>query len=212
VAALAALGHRAECVALPSVGADVARLGGLLDDARAVEQAATAISGPVIVVAHSYGGAVITQARHPANVERLVYLGAFMPDAGESLVSYLPPGELPPYVNMGPAYSTMAFAQVPALLYGDCDPADVAASMARLLPQSSAAPATPVGEPAWRRLAATYIVLARDQAVPAPLQRMFAGRAAETLELDASHNFFATRGELLARTLEGIAAGARAEA
>lgn len=207
VPALEALGHRAVTVALPSCGADTSRLGGLDDDARAVE-AAAAIDGPVVVVAHSYGGAVISHARHPANVLRLVFLGAFMPDSGMSLVSYLPPGNLPPYVNMGPLWSTLAFAQIGPMLYADCDPADIAAAAARVVPQSSAAPATPVADAAWRHLPSTYILLTRDLAVPEPLQRHFATQATDMVELEASHNFFATRGTLLAGVLDRIAIAA----
>src|SRR5689334_3445238 len=81
-------------VALPCVGDDPKRLGGVAEDARSIEAAAAAIPGDVVVLAHSYGGIPTTEARFGTNVKRLIYLGAFMPDAGQSLADLLPPGPL----------------------------------------------------------------------------------------------------------------------
>jgi pimeloyl-ACP methyl ester carboxylesterase len=75
-------------VALPTSGDDPAMLGDLYDDAAVVSAAVAAVSGPVVVVAHSYGGAPVTQALADAdNVRRIVYLAAFQPDVGDSLFS-----------------------------------------------------------------------------------------------------------------------------
>lgn len=187
--ALHGLGHRAATVALPSVGDDPTRLGGLPDDASAVAAAASDQPGEVQVVGHSYGGAVITEAAHPANVTRLVYLGAFMPDTGRTFASYLPPGPLPPYVEQRPD-GTLAVpaGQAQPAFYGHCDPATVAWAQSRLRPQSAAILTHPITDAAWRRIPSTYIVLTDDHAIPAPLQREFARQATSTIELASDHS------------------------
>src|SRR5690348_15509027 len=75
---------------LPSCGRDPARLGGLADDAAAIAAAAAAISGDVVICAHSYGGVPLTEASLGPNVRRVVFLAAFMPTEGASLVSHFP--------------------------------------------------------------------------------------------------------------------------
>jgi pimeloyl-ACP methyl ester carboxylesterase len=85
-------------VALPSCGTDPAALGTVADDAAAVEAAVADIAGDVVVVGHSYGGVVITEARLDSRVRHLVYLGAFMPDTAQSLFDLFPPGLTAPYM------------------------------------------------------------------------------------------------------------------
>ncbi|MGE0500579.1 MAG: alpha/beta hydrolase [Rhizobiaceae bacterium] len=208
VPALKRRGFEARTVDLPSCGTDPATLGGLDDDASVVTDAARAIDGNVVVVGHSYGGAVISEATYGANVNRLVYLGAFMPDTGRTFVSYLPEGPLPPYVGL----RDDGASQVPAgqsypSFYADCGPniADWATNMLRL--QSQRIFGHPITDAAWRKLPSTYILLTQDQALPPDFQRMFAAQANEVREFASSHSPFLSRPDDLAELLVSIADG-----
>jgi hypothetical protein len=195
-------GAAARTVALPSVGDDPAALGGLPEDAAAVAAAAAGAPGDVVVVAHSYGGAAVAEARLGPGVRRLVFLGAFMPDAGRPYVSYLPPGPLPAYVGMRDD-GTMVVppGQARAAFYADCDDATVAWAEARLRPQSVAVAAHVPGRPSWRGLPSTYVVLADDAAIPPDLQRSFAAQADAVRELPGSHSPMLARPAALAALL-----------
>lgn len=204
--ALTRRGYGSEAVDLPSVGSDPARLGTFAEDAATVTKAAAAIAGPVVVVGHSYGGAVITEARYGANVGRLIYLGAFMPDTGRSYASYLPEGPLPPYVGLRDdgAMEVPQGESVPAF-YADCDPetAQWATEQLRLQSQQVLGPA--ITDAAWRRAPSSYIVLKQDRALPPDFERMFAAQADETFEFDSSHSPFLSRPDDLASLLVAIA-------
>jgi len=170
---LAARGIRAVTMALPSCAPDPGLRGDLDDDAQAVADAAAGIGEPVAVLGHSYGGVVITHARHPANVVRLIYLGAFMPDSGRPMLSYLPRGPLPDYVtDRGDGTLMVNLAVLGRDLYGDCDADTVAWAAARVVPQNAAGLVTPVADAAGRHIPSTYILLTEDLAVPVQLQRI----------------------------------------
>lgn len=204
---LGRLGIESRTVALPSCAADPGPWGSLQDDAEAVSAAAGRIDGPVVVLGHSYGGVVISQARYPANVARLIYLGAVMPDSGRSLVSYLPPGPLPEYVlDRGDGTLMVNRAVIGRDLYGDCDAATVAWASDRVVPQNASAPMTPIDAAAWRQTRSTYVVLGDDLAIPTPLQRVFAGMATEARELPGSHSPFAARPAALAALVADVLA------
>lgn len=204
---------RHAAVALPSCGSDPARHGDLAADGAAIASAARALGGPVTVVAHSYGGVALTNSVLGPEVVHLAYLGAFMPATGRSLVSYLPPGPLPPYVTIGADGIARSVAgAVGEFLYGDCTPEDVAWAKARLVPQNGAVVTTPVGPAAWQRIPSTYLLLTEDLAVPVPLQRVFAAQAGRTIEMAASHSPFLSKAAALAGLLAGLAAAAAAPA
>lgn len=198
-AALRQRGVDSIAVALPSVGTDVAHLGTLADDATVVTDAAAAIDGPVVVVGHSYGGAVITEGRWGPQVARLIYLGAFMPDTGRSYPSYLPPGPLPPYVEMRDD-GTMVVPAGQAIehFYADCSPETGRWAEARLRPQSQQVLQHAITAAAWRAVPSTYVMLTEDRAIPPDLQRMFAGQADDAREFVSSHSPFLSRPDDLA--------------
>ena len=201
--ALTARGFDSVAVDLPSCSD---ALGSLAEDAAAVSAAAAAVDGPVIVVGHSYGGAVVSEARYGSNVSRLIYLCAFMPDTGRSYVSYLPPGDLPPYVGMRDD-GTFAVPNGQAIpsFYADCTPEFANWAEARLRPQSQAVLAHDTGDAAWRHLPSSYILTSQDCALPPDFQRMFAAQADETYEIDSSHSPFLSRPDELADLLAAIA-------
>jgi pimeloyl-ACP methyl ester carboxylesterase len=205
-AALSRSGVRSATVALPSVGPDPKALGGLVDDIRAVEDAAAALPGPTVVVGHSYGGIVVSGARFPDAVRRLVFLGAFMPEAGRSLVSYLPPGPLPPFVQpREDGCSQVDMAVADAAFYADCDAPTREWARSRLALHSTAAIVTPAPRASWREIPSTYIVLTQDQIIPVPAQRQMASQAADRIDLDSSHSPMLSRPAALAQLLAGLA-------
>jgi pimeloyl-ACP methyl ester carboxylesterase len=205
--ALTRLGHASVAVDLPSCGVNPARLGTYADDARIVSETAAAIQGDVVVVGHSYGGAVISEATFEANVRRLVFLGAFMPDSGRSYVSYLPPGPLPPYVGMRDD-GTFAVPDGKAHehFYADCAPDLSAWATGHLRLQSQAVLGPPVTDASWRSIPSTYVVTTQDQALPPDFQRMFAAQADEVREFASSHSPFLSRPDDLAELLVSVAA------
>jgi len=206
--ALSRRGFASEAVSLPSVGDDPARLGGYTDDVNVVAAAAGAIAGDVIVVGHSYGGAVITDARFGPGVKRLIYLCAFMPDSGRSYVSYLPPGPLPPYVQLRDdgTFAVPAGASR-AAFYADCTTEMAEWADRKLRPQSQAVLGPAVIEASWRSIPSTYVVATEDQALPPDFQRMFAVQAQAVREFASSHSPFLSRPDDLADLFVSIAEG-----
>jgi pimeloyl-ACP methyl ester carboxylesterase len=176
-------GHKVVAVQLPEHS--------LADDAETVKRAIEHIGGPAILVGHSYGGAVITNAGYNnPNVTGLVYVAAFAPDEGQSLsnlidITKLPPGFLQfddggfAYIN--PAMFHDGFAQdVPAA------EADIMAIVQKPINQSILAEKS--GPPAWKQLPTWYQVSESDRVIPPDLQRTFAEQMnATTLSLNASH-------------------------
>lgn len=192
-------------VALPSCGQDPSTLGSLADDARAVETAIASIDGDVIVVAHSYGGVVATETNLPPNARHVVYLGAFMPDLGRSLASYLPPGALPPFVQVrDDGTTTFAEAQIPVLLCNECTEERVHWLIERIQLHSVGVVATPVSRTSWRMSPSTYVVFSNDLIVPTELQRVFARQATNSVELASDHMPMLSHPDELARTLVAI--------
>ncbi len=206
VDALAERGRAAVTVSLPSMGDDVGTLGGYQDDAAAITAAAAAIDGPVVVLAHSYGGAAVAEAGFGPAVTRLIYLGAFMPDTGRSYVSYLPPGALPPYVDVRQdgTLTVTAGTAIP-YFYPDCDATLARWAEGLLRPQSQRVTVPTVTAAAWRSIPTTYVLLTEDRVVPPDLQRQFAAQAQSVVEFTSSHSPFLSRTEDLAGLLIQLA-------
>ena len=191
----------------PSVttpGSDLAADG---DNLRA---ALDAIDGPVVLVGHSYGGAVISDAGTHPNVERLVYLTAFALDAGESVMqNELTGGEevkLGEAMVFGDGIVSVEPDRVVEFFYHDCTPAVAGAAAAQLKPMSMAAMAGASRAAAWRTTPASYIVCTDDRAIPVPLQRSCAARVGDVIEMPTSHSPFLSRPDDLAKVLGGFLA------
>jgi pimeloyl-ACP methyl ester carboxylesterase len=207
IAALADHGLEARTVALPSCGSDPARLGGLVEDAAAVAEAAAAIAGDAVVVGHSYGGMAITEAAYGPNVKRLVYVGAFMPAEGRSLVSHFPPDALPPFVEIRADGSVALIGRFAReWLYGDVDEVTAADAASRLVLHSAAAIITPTSRCAWRTVPASYVICSEDRIIPPETQRTMAEQAADTRTIASSHSPTLSRPDELAAILAEIAA------
>lgn len=187
--------------------ADAAGAPGLPEDAAAVRSLLDTLAGPVVLCGHSYAGMVISlAAAGRRDVAELVYLTAFMPERGQSLVAASGNRHAPWIRMLDGGLSLPDVSRVGEALYGDCDPATRDWAVARLRPQQAVAFTQPVPQPAWREIPSTYIVCSEDKAMRPERQRtVFAPRARRVLDLDAGHSPFLSRPEALAAMLAGVA-------
>ncbi len=208
---LAAFGLESRAVELPSCVAPDARGGTVGDmhaDADAVRAALEEEDGPVVVVGHSYGGMVMTDAAAgQENVEHLVYLTSVMPETGETMADF--GGEPGPWMDPRPEDGTMGIKAelMPAAFMQDCDEAAVEGALERLTSQPLAVFGQAPRAVAWREKPSTYVVCAEDRATPPEAQRRNAARADRVVELPTGHHPMLSRPEELARVL-AEAAGA----
>jgi len=197
-----------QCPALPSAGGEPA---GLEEDARCLSGILSRISGPVVLVGHSYGGMVISAADTAcSDIRRLVYLGAYMTLAGESVESSLRlAGERRPghWIRRLPDGRTCVDAgRAGALFYGDCSSVTQDWAIARLRPHWGGALSHSVCAPAWQRHASTYVVCTADRALAPHIQRdVYAPRAQQVVTLGSGHSPFLSQPEQLAQVLVSIA-------
>ncbi|MBV2156726.1 alpha/beta fold hydrolase [Kitasatospora sp. SUK 42] len=205
-AALDADGWRSHAVDLPSANPPAghrngARPAGMLDDADAIRDSLRRIDGPVVVVAHSYGGVPTTEAIADApNVARAVYLAGFQLDAGESMFTFL--GGPVPNDGTGQAPPPEDARQT---FYEDVPEADAERAVARLRPQCVRSFTEPVTTAGWRTVPSGYIVCDRDQALDPSRQRELATRAGSVHRLPSSHSPFLSMPGQLASLLGRIA-------
>ena len=204
---LAALGMAARAVELPSCvaspGASGEAMGDMYADADAVRAALDEEDGPVMLVGHSYGGMVITDAASgQENVRHLVYVTSVMPEHAETMASF-GGSELGPWMDPRPEDGTMGLKAefAPAAFMQDCDEATVAEALKRLTRQPLAAFTQAPRAVAWREKPPTYVVCAEDRATPPEAQREYARRADRVVELPTGHHPMLSRPELLARVI-----------
>jgi pimeloyl-ACP methyl ester carboxylesterase len=161
-------------------------------DAAATRQIIDAQYGPVVLVGHSYGGGVITEAGNHDKVTALVYIAALAPDAGESADTLL--SEVTPSVPSSPilppagGFFIQDRAKFRDEFCGDLPAADAAFMADAQVPLGVDAHCGPVTEPAWRGKPSWYLITTEDHTIPPSTQRAMAQRAgAETVEVAASH-------------------------
>ena len=183
-------------------------------DVETTKRLIVAQTGPVVVVGHSYGGAVITDAAagNP-NVKALVYIAAFAPEAGEAIGALGDKYPAPPlnaalkpdaagFLYIDPAQFHMVFAP------------DVPAAEARVMattqkPLAGSVFAATVNQAAWKTVASWYVVAQDDQAINPDLQRFYAKRmGATTVEVKSSHVPFISHPAMIARVIEQAASAA----
>jgi pimeloyl-ACP methyl ester carboxylesterase len=176
-------GHKVIAVQLP--------LHSLADDVATVKRATDLVGAPVILVGHSYGGIVITNAAYNnSNVKGLVYIAAFAPEEGQSLGNFVDLKKFPKgllvfdkggFVYINPE----AFGQVIAQ---DADPAQVKVIAATQKPFNQSILAEKSGPPAWKQLPSWYQVSENDHAIPPDAERLIAKQInATTISLPSSH-------------------------
>jgi pimeloyl-ACP methyl ester carboxylesterase len=196
---LAGHGLRSSAAVLPSCESEPR--GDLHDDAAAVRALLDASDEPAVVVGHSYGGMVLSEAAGHAAVHRLVYVTSFLPDAGEALADF-GSGDAPPrHVSHGDGTASVREELVRPLFAQDFDDATYTAAAERLTPQNEAVFGQRTTKAAWREIPSTYVVCAEDLATPPEAQRVHAARATDVVELPVAHHPFVTRPELMAEVL-----------
>jgi pimeloyl-ACP methyl ester carboxylesterase len=180
----------------------------LADDVAATRRVLDMQQGPTILVGHSYGGVVITEAGNAPNVVGLVYIAAFIPDQGESALSLL--GTAPP-ANTDARATKDGFLYIdPAAFHADFA-ADVEEPQARFLAQSQgflavAAGGAPVTTPAWRHKKSWALVASLDKNLNPDLERTMAKRAgSETIEVAGSHAIYISKPNEVAGLIERAA-------
>ena len=179
----------------------------LEDDVAVTKRLIAAQDGPVVLVGHSYGGVVVTEAGNDPNVAGLVYIAAFAPDAGESVNSLIadpPPGApVPPILPPQDGFLFLDKEKFPASFAADVE-AEHAAFMAdSQVPWGVGALAGEVSEPAWKSRASWYLVATADRMIPPDAQRFMSKRAGSTVvEAEGSHAIYVSKPEPVAELIQ----------
>ena len=173
----------------------------LADDEAATRRIIDVQDGPVVLVGHSYGGAVITEAGTHDKVAALVYIAAFAPDSGESVKTLV--GDISaPGSPIAPAPGGFYFqdrAKFHNSFGADLPAADAAFMADSQVPWAVAATVDSVTEPAWRDKPSWYLVATEDRIIPPAAQRAMAQRAgAITIEVVASHAVYMSQPRVVA--------------
>jgi pimeloyl-ACP methyl ester carboxylesterase len=184
----------------------------LADDVAATKLIIAAHDRPVVLVGHSYGGAVITEAGNDPKVEALVYITAFAPDKGESVSTLIkdpPPGApVPPILPPQGGYLFLDKARFHASFAADVD-AEKAAFMAdSQVPWGVSALSGAISEPAWKTKPSWYLVATEDKMIPPAAQRFMSKRAGATVvEERGSHAIYVSQPKAVAALIEKAAKG-----
>jgi pimeloyl-ACP methyl ester carboxylesterase len=203
-------GHTVTVVQNPTIS--------LEGDVATTKQALDAHAGPAILVGHSYGGVVITEAgTHPA-VEALVYIAAFAPDKGESvntLIADPPPGApVPPILPPTNGFLFLDRDKFAGSFAADLSPSDAAFMADSQLPWGLDALNGAISEPAWRTKPSWYLVATEDRMIPPPAQRAMSERiGATTAEVAASHAVYVSQpgavADLISKAIDSVTAPSR---
>ena len=184
----------------------------LADDVAVTKRVLATQSGPVVLVGHSYGGAVITEAGNDPKVAGLVYITAFAPDKGESVSSLIqdpPPGApVPPILPPQDGYLSLDKAKFSASFAGDVDAAKADFMADSQVPWGIGALSGAISEPAWKSKPSWYLVATEDKMIPPPAQRFMSGRAGSTVvEVAGSHAIYVSQPNAVAKLIEKAAKG-----
>ena len=219
---LRAAGHEAVAIDLPGQGADRTPLPEITLPryADAVSSALSELEGPVLLAGHSMGGMVITQAaaQHPEKLAGLVYVAAFLPQPGQSLIdiTHLPEAagdsvQANLVVEGNPPVATMPPEAAPEALYHCCTEEQVAWA----LPQRGRQPVIPFTQPftvegdsaAFDALPRAYVTCLQDRAIRPAAQRLMYTRAGcdPVIEIDTDHSPWLSRTDELVAALDAVA-------
>ncbi len=185
----------------------------LADDVAITQLAIAAQNGPVILVGHSYGGAVITEAGNDPKVVGLVYITAFALDKGESVSSLIqdpPPGApVPPILPPQDGFLFLDRAKFPEAFAADVSPEAASFMADSQVPWGIEALSGAITQPAWRTKPSWYLVSTEDKMIPPDAQRAMSKRAGSTVvEVQGSHAVYVSQPQAVAHFIEQAAAGA----
>jgi len=187
----------------------------LAGDVAATNLVINAQDGPVILVGHSYGGAIITEAGNNPKVVGLVYIAAFAPDKGESVNSLIkdppPDAPVPPILPPNDGYLFLDKSKFRASFAGDVDAEEAAFMADSQVPWGVGALGGEISEPAWKSKPSWYLVTTEDRMIPPPAQRMMSQRAGSTMvEVNGSHAIYVSQPNAVAALIKQAAQGAAA--
>jgi pimeloyl-ACP methyl ester carboxylesterase len=197
-------GHNVTVVQNPTTSLD--------DDVAVTTRAIERQRDPVVLVGHSYGGVVITEAGNDLNVDALVYIAAFAPDTGESVSSLIadpPPGApVPPILPPEDGFLFLDRDRFATSFAADVDPTLAAFMADSQVPWGVDALAGEISKPAWSIKPSWYLVTSDDHMIPPDAQRAMAARAGSTVsEVAASHSVYVSQPAAVAEVI--LAAAAR---
>jgi pimeloyl-ACP methyl ester carboxylesterase len=219
---------------VPSLAVDLPSHGASIDDATGLhghaahvrallDRLAARDTGPIVLVGHSYGGAVITQAASSrSDIGHLLYISAFALDDGESVMSALrsmPRHDVDLSAAMTPtsdgSATTLDHTAAPAALYADAPTEVIAAAVSRLCPQANSTMTEHVDGSPRTSVESTYVVCGRDRAVHPEHQSLMAARCTHRLDLDSDHSPFLSAvddvADIVERTSRTLAAAEPAQ-
>jgi pimeloyl-ACP methyl ester carboxylesterase len=189
----------------------------LADDVAVTKRTLAAQNGPAILVGHSYGGAVITEAGTDPKVAGLVYIAAFAPDRGESVSTLIkdpvPGAPVPPIMPPVDGYLLLDRAKFPESFAGDVRPETAAFMADSQVPWGVNALGGTISEPAWRTKPSWYLLTTDDKMIPAAAQRLMSKRAGATVvEIKGSHAIYVSQPQAVANLIEKAAKGVQSMA
>jgi pimeloyl-ACP methyl ester carboxylesterase len=185
----------------------------LVDDVRVTNRVIAAQNGPVILVGHSYGGVVITEAGNDPKVVGLVYIAAFAPDKGESVSSLIkdpPPGApVPPILPPQDGYLFLDKAKFHASFAADVDAGKAEFMADSQVPWGVEALGGTISQPAWKTKPSWYLVATDDRMIPPAAQRFMSKRAGATVvEVSGSHAVYVSQpdpvADLIRKAISGV--------
>jgi pimeloyl-ACP methyl ester carboxylesterase len=182
----------------------------LEDDVAYTLRTVAAQDGPTLLVGHSYGGAVITEAGNHPKIAGLVYIAAFAPDKGESVAALnkasAPGGNGSPILPPRDGYLFQDKAKFPTSFGADLNPEKAAFMADSQVPCGVAALGGTISEPAWRKKPCWYLIATDDRMIPPEVQRAMAKRlGAAVIEVKASHAVYISQPSAVAVFIEQAA-------
>jgi pimeloyl-ACP methyl ester carboxylesterase len=189
----------------------------LADDVAVTKRALASQGGPVILVGHSYGGAVITEAGNDPKVAGLVYITAFAPDRGESvgtLIKDPPPGApVPPILPPQDGFLFLDRAKFAVSFAADVESEKAAFMADSQVPWGLEALGGVISEPAWKAKPSWYMIATDDKMIPPDAQRSMSKRAGSTVvEVKGSHAVYVSQPEAVAALIEQAAKSVKSSA
>ena len=186
----------------------------LADDVAVTKRAIASADGPVILVGHSYGGAVVSEAGTDPKVKGVVYIAAFAPDQGESVSSLIanpaPGAPVPPILPPQDGFLFLDRTKFAASFAADVEPALAAFTADSQVPWGVEALGGAVSKPAWRVKPSWYLVASDDKMIPPPAQRSMARRAeSKVVETAGSHSVYVSKPETVAALIAQAAREAK---
>jgi pimeloyl-ACP methyl ester carboxylesterase len=182
----------------------------LEDDVAVTKRVLAAQDGPVILVGHSYGGAVITEAGNDPKVAGLVYIAAFALDDGESVSSLIkdpPPGApVPPILPPQDGFLLLDKAKFPDSFAADVDPKRAAFLADSQVPWGVGALSGTVTKAAWKTKPSWYLITTQDKMLPPPAQQFMSKRAgSKVVEVAGSHAIYESQPKAVTKLIETAA-------